>query len=60
MTDEPEAFESVRRDEEDDSGGVGVGGSLPRRGVCDIRNVKVKEIRKRNTYRGQRGGERRE
>ena len=29
--------------------------------VCgDIRNVKVKEIRKRNTYRGQRGGERRE
>ena len=32
VTDEPEALESVRRDEEDDAGGVGIGGSLPRRG----------------------------
>lgn len=29
VVDEPEAFESVRRDEEDDRGGVGIGGSLP-------------------------------
>jgi hypothetical protein len=33
VTDEPEALESVRRDEEEDAGGVGIGGSLPRR-VC--------------------------
>ena len=29
VVDEPEALESVRRDEEDDWGGVGIGGSLP-------------------------------
>lgn len=29
MVDEPEAVERVRMDEEDDSGGVGIGGSLP-------------------------------
>ena len=59
MTDEPEAIESVQMDEEDDPGGVGIGGSLPRRGVCD-KNCKVKKIRKQNTHRGQWGGERRE
>jgi hypothetical protein len=31
VVDEPEALESVRRDEEDDWGGVGIGGSLPGR-----------------------------
>lgn len=37
MVDEPEALESVRMEDEDDSGGVGIGGSLPRgRGV--VRN----------------------
>jgi len=56
MMDEPEVV-GKRMD-----GGWGLGGSLPRRDgeVCVIRNIKVKEIRKRNTYRGQRGGERRE
>jgi hypothetical protein len=44
VVDEPEAVESVRMDDEDDSGGVGIGGSLPegwgcgrgvvRNGVC--------------------------
>lgn len=29
VVDEPEAVERVRMDEEDDSGGVGIGGSLP-------------------------------
>ena len=33
VTDEPEALESVRMDDEDDSGGVGIGCSLPKRGV---------------------------
>jgi hypothetical protein len=29
VVDEPEALQSVRRDEEDDWGGAGIGGSLP-------------------------------
>lgn len=40
MTDEPEALESVRMDDEDDSGGVGIGDSLPVERRCVIRNVK--------------------
>jgi hypothetical protein len=31
VVDEPEALQSVRRDEEEDWGGVGIGGSLPGR-----------------------------
>jgi len=34
VADEPGALESVQMDEED-SEGVGIGGSLPRRVVCD-------------------------
>jgi hypothetical protein len=33
VVDEPEALESVRRDEEDEWGGVGIGGSLPLEGA---------------------------